>query len=805
MRLSLRSLVISVALTLVVGVGVKAQQAAPLVGHAPINASAANPGQQPAATPLPEVLRLAEVRSQAESAKITLLSIEADLSSDHVTATSEAELRGFTREINLRLEESSKILAAIPSIETLRDLDNGWQQVTESLSVCLRDVTRRSALMDRDHNRLTLLTDRWDAMLAQAQRSGPDDAIQPIEKSRASIRRTLVDVEHRQSRLMTLQNQILDQRSRVNEMRYSLQQARDEVIDRLFVRDSPPIWSAAARANANMRAWEENRKSVSSQITALRAYAGRRIAHFVEQALVIVLLTIGLYRARPQVRSLVAAEPELQRAALIFESPVATSVVLSVLFSGWIYPQAPRLLWAILGVAALVPTVLILRRFLEPPLFPILNALVAFYLVDHVRKVEAASAELSRLLFLGEFVVGVLFLGWLIRSERLPPAQEAHWGRLMKTIWAGARVALVIAGTALTANALGYVGLANYLGNVVLRSADLAAILYTAVRIIDGVSLFAMRVWPLNLLDLVRRHHRSLQHRLRTTLQIAAVVLWTLSTLEQLALRDLLIRKIHEALNARLPIDAFHITLGHILSFVVVVWTAFLLSRLVRFLLEEDIYPRVHLGNGVPYAISSVLHYVILLVGFYIAMAALGFDMTKFTILAGAFGVGFGFGLQNIVNNFVSGLILLFERPVKVGDVIQLGDGTGVVARIGIRASVIRMANGSEIILPNGQLISDKVTNWTFSNSLRSIVLPVSVESGADPKRVIELLEGIANAHPLVAHTPAPVALFANFNLGTLDFELQAWTEHFTEWTRIRSDLATTIHTTFAEQNIAIP
>src|SRR6185295_487823 len=115
-----------------------------------------------------------------------------------------------------------------------------------------------------------------------------------------------------------------------------------------------------------------------------------------------------------------------------------------------------------------------------------------------------------------------------------------------------------------------------------------------------------------------------------------------------------------------------------------------------RFLLDEDVYPRLFLPRGLPYAFSTVLHYTLLLIGFFTAVGALGYDLSQFTILAGAFGVGLGFGLQNIVNNFVSGIILLFERPLKLGDLIQWGDTEGIVRHIGIRASVVRSVNGSE-------------------------------------------------------------------------------------------------------------
>lgn len=247
-----------------------------------------------------------------------------------------------------------------------------------------------------------------------------------------------------------------------------------------------------------------------------------------------------------------------------------------------------------------------------------------------------------------------------------------------------------------------------------------------------------------------------------------------------------------------------HFSVSHILTFCLTVWAAFLLSRFCRFVLEEDVYRRLQLGRGLPYAISALLHYSILLAGFFVAAAALGLDMTKFTILAGAFTVGVGFGLQNIINNFVSGLILLFERPIKVADVIQVGDAAGVVQRIGIRAIVLRAGDGSEMIVPNGNLISNRVTNWTFSDSQRLIEVPVPVAQAADPDHVIELLNGVAAAHPLVTKDPPPQAFVVNLGPGALSLELRVWTDRAEDWMQIRSELAVAIKSVLAKEDIAI-
>jgi small-conductance mechanosensitive channel len=257
--------------------------------------------------------------------------------------------------------------------------------------------------------------------------------------------------------------------------------------------------------------------------------------------------------------------------------------------------------------------------------------------------------------------------------------------------------------------------------------------------------------------------------------------------------------------KTRVSIGSVGFKLGNIVQFCLVLWASALVSRFLRFVLEEEVYPRVQLGRGVHYSISRTLHYVILFLGFLLALAVIGVDLTKVTVLAGAFGVGLGFGMQNIVNNFISGIILLFERPVKVGDVIQLGDNTeGVVNRIGIRASVIRTSVGSEIIIPNAKLIADTVTNWTLSPRRRMISVPVAVTLDAEPNKVIQLLKNVASDLPQVAKERPVDALLTDVKNGATNFEVRAWIDKPETWQQARSDLYISIQSALASAHIAM-
>jgi len=255
-------------------------------------------------------------------------------------------------------------------------------------------------------------------------------------------------------------------------------------------------------------------------------------------------------------------------------------------------------------------------------------------------------------------------------------------------------------------------------------------------------------------------------------------------------------------LNTGVGWGAVQISFGDVLLFGATAWAAFTLSSAVRAMLEGDVFPRVRLAEGVPLALANLAHYAILLVGFVVALTFLGVDLTKVTILVGAFGVGVGFGLQTVVNNFASGLILLFERPIRVGDVVQVGDIQGEVRHIGIRASTVRTWRGADVFIPNAQLVTEKVTNWTYTDRRLRIDLRITAAAGSDPTRVKELVCGAARSHADVLHEPAPAAFSIGFGDNGLTFDLRVWTNRFERSDAIRSELAEAVSAALSEAKI---
>jgi small-conductance mechanosensitive channel len=205
--------------------------------------------------------------------------------------------------------------------------------------------------------------------------------------------------------------------------------------------------------------------------------------------------------------------------------------------------------------------------------------------------------------------------------------------------------------------------------------------------------------------------------------------------------------------------------------------------------LANSLLPRLGMEAALSDALGSVCRYILVVTGFFVAAEFIGFDFTSLKIVLGALSVGIGFGLQNIVNNLVSGLILMFERTVKRGDILQLQGTAGRVLAIGLRSSVIRTRAGHELIVPNGELIASRVDNLSFKDSRVRLDVPVGVTYKADPHQVRELLVAMAKEFPAVLDDPPPSVIFKAFGESSIDFELRVWVDDVWRAPIIQSDL----------------
>jgi small-conductance mechanosensitive channel len=770
-------------------------------GRAPGEEASPSPAKPaPSATAIP----LNTVAVEVQIAMASLQAIDTNLvqSNSSVGVITES-LSDLASQADAMIAEDMKLLKSSPNLDMLHRLKSTWQSFADDLSALAQKLAQRAASLEEERTRLDQFAAVWQATLQSTkQPNTPDQVAKAVQSVVASIERTRPAAESCRAQILDLEIRLSEEGARVRTALSSVQQVQTQQLDSLLVRDSPPIWSAQAGLGSEMM--QQSGESLSSQLVESTAFTKRVPFAFMMAALLILVIAIALFWMRRSIRKLADEKPDLQQAMPILDLPVSTAFVLVFVLSPSLLALATSLIQAIIVTVALVPTIIVLRRLLERHLYPLVNALVVLYFVGQLRILASSLPELARLIFLGQMLGASLFLVWLLRSGHLKAMASETDKRLSAALRIVTKIGLILLPAAFFANIFGYVNLGNLVGLTFLRGIAVAAVLYTAIRIIEGLVIIALQVRPLGLLRVITLHRPMLQQRICRAVEYLGFLFWLYLLLNFYNLIAPLSETAQAALTANLTIGSLSISVGRILTFLIAVWASFLVSKFLRFLLEEDVYHHFRLASGVPYAISTMLHYAILLFGLFIALATLGIDLSQITLLAGALSVGIGFGLQNVINNFVSGLILLFERPIKIGDVIEVSGNVGEVRRIGIRASVIRTSDGSEVIVPNGSLISSQVTNWTFSDQQRAVEVSVNVIGGVDTQRVVELLKSVATAHPDVAKQPLPQVYIVNFTAGAVTFQLRVWTERSREWAQVRSDLAVAVNEALAREKIAI-
>jgi small-conductance mechanosensitive channel len=709
--------------------------------------------------------------------------------------------------IRLETDATNSIMGAEPTLDMIQAQQQLWQRRQLDLTGWLSTLTLRATQLQEALGRLTAIKATWRRTREISVASqAPAAILAQIDEALATIEAVEKPLVAQRTAILDLQSAVAQEVARSAAMLAQLTQAQQRAIGGVLTRDSPPLWSAAE--------WERARETLRTRVREIAAARRDDVAAYIREpsrglvihVLVLVTLAAVFVAARRKVRRPVSDGAGGDPGTTVFDRPYSAALIVTLLIVSAPISSVPPGLRNLSEVVMLVPLLRLIRPVLDPRLLRSAYALAILFAMDSVRQAIGGVPVLEQALLGLEMVAGIISFTYTLTLGRLqPPSTEGADSERLRGFRVGAVLVVLALAVGLVAGALGYMRLARLLASALFGGGALALTLYACVQVVAGLAILALGAWPLRLLRMVQNHRALLQRRVYLVLVWIAFAAWIARLLDYAGLFESAWALGQALLAAQIGRGSISFSAGDVLEFVITVWLAYLVSAFIRFVLQEDVYPRTGMSRGISYAVSSLLNYIVLTLGFVLALGAVGFDLTKVTILAGAFGVGLGFGLQSIVNNFVSGLILLFERPIHVGDIVELGDLLGEVSRIGIRASTVRTYQGADIIVPNAQLVTDRVTNWTLSDRRRRIDIPVGVGYGSPPEKVVEVLEAVARAHPQVLSDPPPQAVFMAFGDSSINFELRAWTNLFERWPRIRTELAVATYAALHAAGMTIP
>jgi small-conductance mechanosensitive channel len=755
----------------------------------------------PSAKQVDQSIPLSLIADRAEELDNLLFEVSRQLSSIQEMLSTGERTGTQDNEIRERLLFVDSLVAGVPTAPELRDENYYWMTLSRQYAAYRKTLTSRGVYLENQTHLLDEQQTVWQATLDQIhETNGIMGVVARINQELTRIRSTQQQVKDQLILVLAVQNVTSRQDRQISEALSKLGKAQDQLRSHVFERDGSPLWRIGEWR------WLERPLATSILEAARRefedatAFLRANRLFIVVIFLVYVLALLAAFKLKRYVSTRTSMEipPE---ALVVFSHPFSFALLLALLGT------IGRLHEVTTGIACLIVWLWLLQasRLLPPLIEPktrsVFRLMVPFSIFETARMLIPFSAILKRELFVFNVLAALVALTWLTRKWGARALLTL--GRVPWLFEVAVRMVLLFMAASLVSNIFGFRSLSQALGISAFLGFLAGAALYGGMRVLDLLLVTLLRGnWARSVLE---THARTVEQWGSRGLILAAVLVWLRGMLQLFTVYDPFIGSVSRVLERQLGYGNVHFSLGGVLSVLLTMVIGYALANFFTLVLKQFVLPKLRLHRGVPYAISKVTYYGLLLLVTMTALTEAGVELSKFTVLTGALGVGLGFGMQNIVNNFVSGLILLFERPVHVGDTVDIGGLIGRVRRIGARSSTVLTFQGAEVIVPNSNLISNQVINWTLSSAWRRVDILVNVAYGTDPERVLKLLVEAADSHPGVLRERPSTAYFLGFGENALNFELRFWSAHQETWFDLQSEVTLAVAKSLHEAGIEIP
>ncbi|WP_114751265.1 mechanosensitive ion channel domain-containing protein [Pleomorphovibrio marinus] len=585
----------------------------------------------------------------------------------------------------------------------------------------------------------------------------------------------------------------------LNDLKEELRERQVVFRNRLFYRDSPPIWQS------QMESFTRDFRSIVAESLLLNEVI--LISYLKKNTLnlfFLVVLILVLYRWYVLLLKKIGREKEfssiiLKRTKYLSFSPFICALLSGATLGPYFFAYPPNTLILIFLLTMAGCTTFLIRHVVTKKAFRVWGFMMLSLLVYGFSNLVTEWAIQEKVYLMMFSLLGVLIGAWTLRLIQKDPETFPMYLSWLVYLFVSLQVLAVFS------HAFGRFSLGKLLGVTATLNLMQAISLYVFVLVVmEVVYLFSELSKKSEAAYTSFVDYAVIFNKLKKLLISLAVIMWAYYFTTNLYVDQFLWESFSGFLNQTRTLGNNSFTYGSILIFLVVLWISSLLAKNIAYFVS--VRDAQNVGTRDKKIGSSILliRLGILSLGFLFAISLSGISLDRLAIVIGALTVGIGFGLQNIVNNLASGIILAFERPVQVGDAIEVGNQLGIVKDIGIRSSTIQAYDGSEVIIPNGDLISNQLVNWTLSNRQRRVEIFVGVAYGSDIVKVQEVLTNLINEEQILRHPP-PKVLMHNFADSSVEFRLLFWVDNVSVWLDVKHTILHKIYQAFYENGIKIP
>ncbi len=751
-------------------------------------------------------IAISDVPEQANLTLIKLQEIDKLLTEKEGVLEVQAALPSYMESLQEMLDDPLYQHLDTLELKTIDDLGQKWIIYLKQLEEWQTFLKKRLHTYDKNRITLAKMTSLWSETHINANSQQAPETIQNhITSVLIKIETLNNTTKSNYDMLLTASQLISEKILQINIKTDRLKEAGDSRLSNIFVVDSAPFLALIQTTPINLSNYMSlGISSIQTFYQNVSLYLMTNISglYTLYGYMFLIILIVGYLYFLNVKGTLLTQKSNAHDTQFAFVSrPISTVLILTIYISIFIFTERSMDFKQFQVILISIPTALLLGKIVHKRFVPYIYTFFVLYIIHFFEAGISDQGVLDRLSAL--VLITVLFTLLCLAQRQKKYIAHADMSLLLRYSSKFSFLLCFLLLIAFVTNIYGTVALSDRITTLVFVTLSAIFIFYIFIHIFSGLLIIFIRRRIAHAPETIQAQAQKLERNVIGLLIIGMTVWWFLSIVNIFGAKAMLLEWGTSILSHSWQLGALTFSVEGVFNFFIILVITWLTARVTRVILVLEVFSRFKFPRGVPTAVSTISSYTIFVVGFIIALSTLGVSLQEFALIGGALGVGIGFGIRNIVANFISGIIMLFERPVQIGDTIEINKTMGKVQSIGSRATAIKTFDGSEVLVPNADFISADVTNWTLSDERRRAILLIKVDFHSDIEKVLEIMGSVAKEHEHVLDDPTPLAAFEGFGDYYLEFKLYYWLSD--QIIPTKSDVAIGVFKTLIANGIKIP
>lgn len=751
-------------------------------------------------------IRMSAVPASASNLSVKIQALSKLLEEKKETLEIHASLPAYSKSINTVVSDPmNEYLELLTSADLVRK-ENEWKVYFQLLEKWNSFLNKRMEVFSSNKKVLISYQKQWEATREYANKSIAPEAIhRQISTIIEDITLLRQKAKYAYDKILTSSNSINTNMRFLRDLLSKNKEAQSVISSKLFYQNELPLFILYNADDFSPLVYFSTvyQSLLESKMVWIVYYKNHTdiLVWFALISLIIFLFSMLFFYLYKSHKLFIYETSYSKKKYFFILLPFSTTLILMMLVNLFMFRDIPPMAKQFQLLLLIVPIFRIFFTLLEKNVLHYFYLYLGLYLLSIAEKYAISSPLDSRIFSLSITLGLLVYIAYMIKSKVLDTIIQEDFIRRWVNRLLYLFIFLLCIG--FIADTYGAILLASRITNGIFLTIYSSILFYVLSLILTGYLIVFLRRRISSSSMKVGKFSRSVERNTTFFIKFIMTLWWFIIITKSVGIHSHLLTIKNHLMALSWEVGTTTLSIVSIFDFLIIVAGTWFTVKLINIVLEVEVFARFKFARGIPTAITTVSNYTIVITGTFMSLSSLGITSEQFTLVLGALGVGIGFGLRNIIANFISGIIMVFERPIQIGDTIEINNTMGTVDGIGTRSSRIKTFDGSEVIIPNADFISKEITNWTLSDERRRKTFQFKVALGSDIQTILNLMDEVISSHPNVLKEPEHISSFLGFGEYYLEFKAYYWLDE--NLIMAQSDITIAIYEALGKEGIKMP